>query len=196
MDAYQFYTETFHLTDPVLINTMVKNSEKRHYRKGDLIVHIGEIQKEICFMESGVFRGYMMDYHGNEMTDCFGNRRGEIAGCMFFGPVAQGLVSSVAFEMLVEGDFFCVPITAILGFLDKSMEAMAIYNQIINNGARKHWDLKRIMVCCSAMQRYQWFLEEYPGLADCINIKYIASFLGMKPETLSRIRKTLADDVH
>ncbi|WP_316829520.1 Crp/Fnr family transcriptional regulator [Pedobacter aquatilis] len=40
----------------------------------------------------------------------------------------------------------------------------------------------------SAEKRYLRFLKSYPGLIDRIPLKYIASFLGMRMETLSRIR--------
>ena len=37
-----------------------------------------------------------------------------------------------------------------------------------------------------AAKRYAWFLEHYPGLDPLVNDKYIASFLGVTPVTLSR----------
>jgi len=44
----------------------------------------------------------------------------------------------------------------------------------------------------SAEQRYLFFLENYPGLANRLPLKYIASYLGMNLETISRIRKKLS----
>lgn len=41
----------------------------------------------------------------------------------------------------------------------------------------------------SAQERYEYFLKEYPKLIQSVPLYYIASFLGMSPETLSRIRK-------
>ena len=41
----------------------------------------------------------------------------------------------------------------------------------------------------SARERYEWFLQEYGGYRYRIPDKYIASFLNMAPETLSRIKK-------
>jgi len=41
-------------------------------------------------------------------------------------------------------------------------------------------------------ERYQSFLEIYPGLIQRVPLKYIASFLGMNTETVSRIRKRLS----
>lgn len=103
MNAYQFYTETYHFTDPKLINVLVENSEKRHYKKGDVIIRIGEKQNDICFMESGIYRGFILDYHGNERTDCFGTNCGKIA--MGFEQIVPNTISQITFEMLAEGDF-------------------------------------------------------------------------------------------
>lgn len=41
----------------------------------------------------------------------------------------------------------------------------------------------------SAEKRYKRFIETKPELADRISLKYIASYLSMTQETLSRIRK-------
>ncbi|MCW3463848.1 Crp/Fnr family transcriptional regulator [Chitinophaga nivalis] len=43
----------------------------------------------------------------------------------------------------------------------------------------------------SAQERYMQLLEEYPAVVQHIPIKQIASYLGIKPESLSRIRKNL-----
>jgi len=42
-----------------------------------------------------------------------------------------------------------------------------------------------------AKQRYLNFLEDYPNLINEIPIQYVASYLGVRPETLSRIRAKL-----
>jgi CRP/FNR family transcriptional regulator, anaerobic regulatory protein len=47
----------------------------------------------------------------------------------------------------------------------------------------------------SAEERYRSFLELYPDLTQRIALKYIATFLGMNTETLSRIRKKWSSPV-
>ena len=43
----------------------------------------------------------------------------------------------------------------------------------------------------TAEQRYKKLIENYPGIIHHVPVQYIASFLGMKPESLSRIRKRM-----
>jgi CRP-like cAMP-binding protein len=50
----------------------------------------------------------------------------------------------------------------------------------------------RDLATLSAEQRYRKLLEEHPDILYHVPISYIASFLGMKPESLSRIRRKLA----
>ncbi|MCR4905607.1 MAG: hypothetical protein K6A33_05950 [Clostridiales bacterium] len=47
---------------------------------------------------------------------------------------------------------------------------------------------KNVLLCMSASERYDWFLENYPGLIDRVQHRRIASFLNMTPVSLSRIR--------
>jgi len=42
-----------------------------------------------------------------------------------------------------------------------------------------------------AVDKYKYFLEHYANLANDVPLKYIASFLGMNQETLSRVRRKI-----
>jgi CRP-like cAMP-binding protein len=44
----------------------------------------------------------------------------------------------------------------------------------------------------SAEERYRYFMEHYPEWLQRVPLKYIATFLGMNLETLSRIRKKIS----
>ena len=46
-----------------------------------------------------------------------------------------------------------------------------------------------------ATERFEWFCKEYPGMVDVVNNRYIASFLGITPVTLSRLRHGVATKV-
>ena len=46
-----------------------------------------------------------------------------------------------------------------------------------------------------AEQRYLQFLQEFPNLVNEIPIQHVASYLGVRPETLSRIRNKISLDL-
>ena len=46
--------------------------------------------------------------------------------------------------------------------------------------------------CDSAEKRYQTFIQVYPGIEQYVPQKYIASYLGITPEFLSKIRRRLS----
>ena len=102
-----------------------------------------------------------------------------------------GTPSPMAIGMLEEGRFFCVPMQVIARMQMHDMEMAILYNQLLTDALERNWEMKQVLAQCTALQRYQWFLEEYPGIIDRVNNKYIASFLGMTPVSLSRLRREL-----
>lgn len=180
------------MKDKEFIKEFVSVTESRYLKKGEHVIHIGETLKDVYFLERGISRGYILDINGKEITDCFSFECGSPA--MPFGEMKLGEPATMAIEMLEDGKFFCLPIPTVIELLKKYSEAMKLYNILLLKALNEHWNLKRMLNQYTAIQRYQWFLEEYPGLIDRINNKYIASFLGMTPVTLSRLRRTLKED--
>ena len=64
---------------------------------------------------------------------------------------------------------------------------------MLQQALRTHWEIRTMLCQHTAMERYQWFLQTYPALADRVSNKYIASFLGLTPVTLSRLRRALRE---
>ena len=62
-----------------------------------------------------------------------------------------------------------------------------LFQNIIEEKNRKAFELATL----SAEERYVKLLREAPQIVQNVPIQYIASLLGMKPESLSRIRKKL-----
>lgn len=189
--ADDFYRNVFHLKDENLIQEIVNATEIRHLKKGEFVVRIGEVQNDVYFLETGIARGYFLDVNGKDVTDCFGFRCGTAA--VSFGQLEVDVPSSMTIEMLEDGRFFCVPISIVIRLQKNYEEAMTLYNQLLIAAMKAHWELKRVLNSCTAVQRYQWFLDEYPGLIGKVSNKYIASFLGITPVTLSRLRRTLRE---
>ena len=179
------------MKDKELIQELVSATDTRYLKKGEFVVHVGEVQNDIYFLETGIARGYFLDVNGKDVTDCFGFRCG--TAVVSFGQLELNTPSSMTIEMLEDGSFFCVPISVVIRLQKHYEEAMMLYNHLLIAAMKEHWELKRVLNSCTAVQRYEWFLEKYPGLIGKVSNKYIASFLGMTPVTLSRLRRTLRE---
>lgn len=192
MNVYEFYRDICCLTNNELIQELAAATSFTHLKKSEFVVRIGEVQNDVYFLISGIARGYFLDLNGREVTDCFNFKCG--APAVPSGQLQIDSLSPMTIEMLEDSDFFCVPIQCIIDLQYKYPELIMFYNHLLIRALDEHWRLKRILNQYTAVERYQWFLEEYPGLICKIKNKYIASFLGMSPVTLSRLRKQFKEE--
>lgn len=189
MSIGEFFSQNFELSDPAVISALSASSAPRHLNEGELLLREGEVQHEVPFLVHGVIRGFYFDENGKEITDCLVVQPGMPAVAM--AEIEKR--SSLYLQALEESDLLVISIHDVRDLLDRYPVLMKIYNQLLVAAFSTHWELKAIVCREKATERYKWFLQRYPGLIERISNKYIASFLGITPVTLSRIRRQLRD---
>ena len=182
-----FYRDVLKIQNMELIRYLCTITTERHLAKKEKLIQAGEVEKQVVFLLRGVLRGYIVDADGRDITDCFGYECGTAA----MGSVELDKPTSLSIEALTESDVLCIPLTDVLHLLEQYPELVQIYNRFLQHALNVHCEVKTIITQYSAMERYNWFLKAYPGLIDRISNKYVASFLGMTPVTLSRMRAAL-----
>jgi hypothetical protein len=90
--------------------------------------------------------------------------------------------------MVTSGRILAFPAEVIKEGMESSLELTRAYTKDLLESLRGYMMIRNICQR-SARERYEWFLQEYGGCEYKIPDKYIASFLNMAPETLSRIKK-------
>lgn len=184
-----FFRDVIGFSDLDLIEYFCNISEVIDMPKGAVIVRQEEQISAIMLILEGVFRGYYLDTEGREITDCFEYHRGEpVILCS-----SQGTPSEITIECISEGKCLRIDIPAFLELRKNYPEVMQRYNQFLINGIHRHQQHKKVLHEYNAMGRYDWFLQEYPGLIDVVSHKDISSFLGITPVTLSRLRRELRE---
>lgn len=187
MELQNFYTETLKISDTQLVQTLAENSQIKVIKKGDMLQQIGSISTELYFLTKGLLRGFLLDAKGKEVTDCFAYIRGTpVVPCSDLGTP-----SLICIEALEDSELISIPFSVVLPLLASNLELISLYNRLLRDSLKMHWENKTILAQCTAAERYQWFLKNYPGLIERVNHRYIASFLGMTPVSLSRTRQTL-----
>ncbi len=135
------------------------------------------------FLMDGVFRGFLADANGKDITDCLVFQAGMP---LTPGPDMES-PAQISIEALERSRALCIPISQINRMMAEYGQIGEIYQKFLQVTMQMHWELKQISYQYTAMQRYEWFLQHYPGMIDRIGHKYIASFLNMTPVTLSRL---------
>ena len=139
-------------------------------------------------MESGLLHAYQIDSKGNAITTNF-FQRGAFCGSYYSFYRQSPALDSI--KAITETRIYTI------GFerLQKLFQDDMVINQIGRLAIEQVCIAKDIrlskMLKLDAKARYLWFLEEYPMVIEQSPLKFIASYLGMKPESLSRIRKEL-----
>lgn len=187
MKAKELFTQQYGLKDPALLEELCALAEVRTMPRGTVFLRAGQVQTCIYLLLSGVARGYFLDMDGGDHTDCFCFRCGTptMPPCSFDEP------SPINLAALTDCDFVVMPLQQTMELVRRYPALTELYARFLTDAMRLHNHTRHVMCSLTARQRFEWFLEEYPGLIFDVSNRQIASFLNMTPETLSRMKSAL-----
>ncbi|WP_181954758.1 Crp/Fnr family transcriptional regulator [Chitinophaga lutea] len=161
----------------------------RSYPKGRILVKPGDTSDNGYFVSKGLLRAYATDEKGKEHIIQFAPENWWIGdrGAMYFGEPATFYVDVVEDAEVVVVN---------RNFMDRAQEicpAYARYNiYLLHNTARHMQQRIASLLAATAEERYLSFIHMYPNVMLRVPQLMVASYLGITPETLSRVRKELA----
>jgi CRP-like cAMP-binding protein len=159
----------------------------KSYKKGEIITEIGTIEKNLSFISSGIVRGYCLK--GNDDVTCFIEFSNAFISA--YSSFTQQLPSIIGLEALTNVTVFQMQYENLQCLYSSSKEGERMGRFAAE---RMFAELdKRIvdMLTKTALERYEELLANEPHLILTIPQKYVAEYLGIKPESLSRIKKQL-----
>lgn len=177
-----------HISDPVLLEKLSGLARIRRLKKGDISLKTGEMQTKIHLLIDGVMRCYYLDGSGRETTDCFIIQPGYPVMTASLSIPSLITAQAVTATRLLE-----LPLKPVMALMQEYPELLWAYNEILQKVLFFHWEIKTSYFGYSALERYLWFRKNWPGVEEVANSRHIASFLGMTPETLSRMRRMARD---
>lgn len=157
-------------------------------KKKDFLLREGEVCRGAFFVEKGLLRSYSVDGKGEEHVIQFAIEDWWI-GDIYSSITAQP--SRLNIDALEDSDILVLE-TEPEERLFQEIPAFERYfrllmqNRFIALQERINLDLSE-----SAEAKYRRFMEKYPQLAQRVPQHQIARYLGLQPETLSRVRKKL-----
>ncbi len=187
MQVRHFLNDMIPVKDPSLRSVIEKYAAIETFAPHSILSEMGEKEQNVRFLIRGKIWGYMYNNAGQEITICFVTDPGDVIyGSEYLGAEE----SEIALETITECEVFTMPMEILLNLQNEYPEIAALYLQIMVKRLQYHWKTKKMLYLKSAAERYEWFLEEYPGLIDQVSHGKIASFLNITPVTLSRVRNS------
>lgn len=157
-------------------------------RKQQFLLQQGEVWRHNVFVTEGCLRRYSIDDKGIEHVIQFSTENwwaGDRQSLLNETPSKYNIdaIENSVIILIRKEDFdmLCVRIPAF----------NALINKILQGGFNASQERINTMISMTAEQKYLNFLTTFPGLANRVPRHMIASYLGITPETLSRIKKQL-----
>lgn len=183
-----YFTEKAGLTDSQFesISSLIQISK---IEKGTVILQPSEVCQHAFFIEKGLLRSYTIDEQGKEHIIQFAPENWIISdrSSSFFNEPSEFYIDAIE-----ETEFVLIDTT----FIQKACELSTSFQQFNDKALQNHIRSlqKRInlLIGANAETRYMDFITSYPDLLLRVPQWMIASYLGITPESLSRVRKELA----
>lgn len=162
---------------------------KKCIPKGTLILQPGEVCQYNLFVESGLLYSYTIGENGKEHIIQFAPEGWIIAdrSSLYFNESSKMYIATIE-----DSQVYYLDDDLIMSLSCQSAEYVKNNNHALHNHIRHLQKRVNQLLGATAMERYLDFIKTYPNLLLRIPQWMVASYLGITPESLSRVRKEIA----
>lgn len=151
--------------------------------KGDFFLKSGTRCTRIGMLVKGVLRGFVEDNNGNEVTTHFFKE-----GDMVIGSSVPDTNTLMTFQALEECCLSVANHKVVMSYLNRNQIVTGVIYRAFQKTQEQVQSRLIALLNMDSVEKYELFLQEYPGLINRIPHYYIANFLGITATQLSRAR--------
>lgn len=156
-----------------------------HCPRKHWLYRAGEVCDKLYFIESGVLREYFLDNNAEEITNWIGSEN-TLATSMY--SFITRSPTQMYMQALEDASLVAIHYTDLQHLYEQFHAIERLGRLLTERYFIETEEAKRSLQYLNATQRYEQFLQLYPKLSQRVPLGYIASYLGISLETLSRIR--------
>lgn len=189
---YELYFQSFNSKVPL---TEQEQAQIKSYltpkklRKKQYLLQEGDVAKTVAFVEKGVLRSYSLDENGDEYIVQFALEGWFISDLYSF---LTGEPATYNIDAIEDAELVLINKSANDELL-RTMPKFETFNRLLITNA--YLALQRRLTSIISQpteERYKAFQALYPHIVQRVPQHMIASYMGLTPESLSRIRKRIS----
>ncbi|AUC74954.1 Crp/Fnr family transcriptional regulator [Olleya sp. Bg11-27] len=166
-------------------NEVKKLFTEHSLKKGAYFLQEGEVAKNFGFLKQGVVRAFYRNNEGVEYNKHFFTQNNMIGG---YSSLVTQLPNTINQQALTDCDLLIGNYKKLTDLLDKHQDLERLLRKIAEHYFVDKEKREVEIVLLEANKRYAIFQIEHPQLEQLIPQYHIASYLGITPTQLSRIR--------
>ncbi len=163
--------------------------KRKHLRKKQFLLEEGEVCNHECFVNSGCLRQYYLDEKGQEHIIQFAVTDWWIGDQYSF---LTGEPSRYFIDALLESEVLLIEKSKLEELYNKIPKFERFFRIAFQNAYVAMQQRILSQLSDPAEKNYLDFIRRYPTIEQSVPQHQVASYLGITPESLSRIRKQLA----
>ena len=161
-------------------------TETKILKRNEILKRSGSLDSNLYFVNSGSLRVYLLD-GDEEKTIRFGYRNNIIVALDSFLKNHQ---SDLIIQALKQSEIKIATKKNLNALVENNHEMQKQWIDLMEDLVFQQFERERDLLTSSPQERYKRVFERSPQLFQEIPHRYIASYLRMTPETLSRIKKS------
>jgi CRP-like cAMP-binding protein len=170
--------------DKEVISSLFK---KKVYKKGEFFLADGQVCKQVGYVNKGILR-YYINHDGEEKTYDFAQENNFVCNYESFLPQTP---STKIIQALEDCEMLQITYTDLQLFYRSVAGAERFGRVVIEQVFVQTLQDLSSFYTDTPEHRYEKFLKRHPGLLQKISQYHVASYVGVKPQSLSRIRKRI-----
>lgn len=162
--------------------------KEKKYKRGATLLQAGEVAHEVFFVVRGALHQFYIDEAGNERTCNFTFENEFVTDLESF---SQQTRSPSSIKTLTETTCMTIRCVDLVVLLRESPVINEFFRLLVERIAAVSIRRTKSLLSFSPEKQFNDLIEEKPEILQRVPQRYIAQYLGIAPESLSRIKKRL-----